>query len=154
VLDRVLDRAWIATHIPHKGTMCLLDEVMTWDETRIACRAGSHRALDHPLRMHDRLGAACGIEYAAQAMAVHGALSASTDATPRAGYLVSARGVKLYAARLDDIAADLVVEAECIMNQANNVLYAFSIRAQERLLLQGRAAVVLDTAALANGGKQ
>ena len=40
------------------------------------------------------------------------------------------------------------------MNPANNVLYAFSSRAQERLLLQGRAAVVLDTAALANGGKQ
>ena len=151
MLDRVLDQAWIAAHIPHQGTMCLLDEVVSWDETRIACRASSHRAPDHPLRTHGRLGAACGIEYAAQAMAVHGALSASADAAPRAGYLVSARGVELYATRLDDIAADLIVEADCIMNQENNVLYAFSIRAQDRILLQGRAAVVLDVAALGNG---
>ena len=151
MLDRVLDQAWIAAHIPHRGTMCLLDEVVSWDEARIACRASSHRAPDHPLRTHGRLGAACGIEYAAQAMAVHGALSASADAAPRAGYLVSARGVELYATRLDDIAADLIVEADCIMNQANNVLYAFSIRARDRILLQGRAAVVLDVAALGNG---
>ena len=151
MLDRVLDQAWIAAHIPHQGSMCLLDEVAGWDETRIACRASSHRALDHPLRMHGRLGAACGIEYAAQAMAVHGALLASADAAPRAGYLVSARGVELHVMRLDDIVADLIVEADCIMNQANNVLYAFSIRAQDRLLLQGRAAVVLDASALVTG---
>ena len=135
MLDRVLDQAWIAAHIPHRGTMCLLDEVVSWDEARIACRASSHRAPDHPLRTHGRLGAACGIGTRRQ----------------RAGYLVSARGVELYATRLDDIAADLIVEADCIMNQANNVLYAFSIRAQDRILLQGRAAVVLDVAALGNG---
>ena len=75
MLDRVLDQAWIAAHIPHQGTMCLLDEVVSWDEARIACRASSHRAPDHPLRTHGRLGAACGIESAAQAMAVLGALS-------------------------------------------------------------------------------
>ena len=42
-------------------------------------RASSHRAADNPLRAHGRLGAACGIEYAAQAMAVHGALLAPPD---------------------------------------------------------------------------
>ena len=34
-----------------------------WDAQRIRCRSGTHRAPDHPLRAHGRLGAACGIEY-------------------------------------------------------------------------------------------
>jgi predicted hotdog family 3-hydroxylacyl-ACP dehydratase len=141
----VLDHAWIERHIPHQGSMCLLDHVEAWDERGIRCRAVSHRATDNPLRAHGRLGAACGIEYAAQAMAVHGALLSppgSPDAS--AGYLVSARGVQLHVSRLDDIAADLLVEASCITRSENNILYQFSISAAGRPLLEGRAAVVLN----------
>src|SRR6059058_3338196 len=69
-----LDRQWIEQHIAHKGRMCLLDEVLSWDAARIRCRSATHRSADNPLRLHGRLGGACGIEYAAQAMAVHGAL--------------------------------------------------------------------------------
>lgn len=140
-----LDHAWIARHIPHQGSMCLLDHVEVWDERGIRCRAVSHRATDNPLRAHGRLGAACGIEYAAQAMAVHGALLAPPDSPgARAGYLVSARGVQLHVSRLDDIAADLLVEASCITRSENNILYQFSISAAGHPLLEGRAAVVLN----------
>lgn len=145
----VLDHAWIARHIPHQGSMCLLDHVAAWDEQRIECRASSHRAAANPLRAAGRLGAACGIEYAAQAMAVHGALLAPPDSTrPRVGYLVSVRGVKLHVPRLDDIAADLLVTATCITRGENNILYQFSVSAAGRLLLEGRAAVVVDADAL------
>ena len=51
-----LDHAWIAAHIPHQGSMCLLDEVLSWDLQRISCRSISHRAPDNPLRAHGRLG--------------------------------------------------------------------------------------------------
>lgn len=140
-----LDHAWIARHIPHQGGMCLLHSVETWDEHSIRCRAGSHRATDNPLRAYGRLGAACGIEYAAQAMAVHGALLAPPDRScARAGYLVSARGVRLHVPRLDDIAADLLIEAVCTTRSANNVIYQFSISAAGHLLLAGRATVVLN----------
>jgi predicted hotdog family 3-hydroxylacyl-ACP dehydratase len=71
----MLNRAWIAAHIPHQGRMCLLDEVIDWDRRQIRCRSATHRAPDNPLRSHGRLGSACGIEYAAQAMALHGALA-------------------------------------------------------------------------------
>jgi predicted hotdog family 3-hydroxylacyl-ACP dehydratase len=145
----VLDHAWIARHIPHQGNMCLLDQVTAWDEQRIECRASSHRAAANPLRAAGRLGAACGIEYAAQAMAVHGALLAPPDnARARVGYLVSVRGVKLHVPRLDDIAADLRVAATCITRSENNILYQFSVSAAGRLLLEGRAAVVVDADAL------
>lgn len=129
--------------------MCLLDHVEAWDRQRIQCRASSHRAADNPLRAYGRLGAACGIEYAAQAMAVHGALLAPPDSvSARTGYLVSVRGARLHVPRLDDIAADLLVEATCVTHSENNVVYRFSVSAGGRLLLDGRAAVVLDAGAL------
>jgi predicted hotdog family 3-hydroxylacyl-ACP dehydratase len=125
--------------------MCLLDYVEAWDPQRIQCRASSHRAADNPLRANGRLGAACGIEYAAQAMAVHGALLAPPDSShARTGYLVSVRGTQLHVPRLDDITADLRVEATCITRSENNVLYQFSVSAAGRPLLDGRATVVLD----------
>lgn len=147
----MLDRNWIAAHIPHQGSMCLLDRVESWDQEKIVCYASSHRAPDNPLRNHEQLGIACGIEYAAQAMAVHGALLApADDSPPRAGYLVSVRGVNMLVSRLDDIAGDLVIEAACIMTGENNMLYQFSIHADDKLLLSGRAAVVIDADLLTN----
>ena len=120
-----LNHAWIARHIPHQGSMCLLDRVEAWDQQSIQCLASSHRAADNPLRADGRLGAACGIEYAAQAMAVHGALLAPADSTrPRVGYLVSVRGTQLHVPRLDDITADLRVEATCITRSENKALFA------------------------------
>ncbi len=125
--------------------MCLLDYVEAWDPQRIQCRASSHRAADNPLRANNRLGAACGIEYAAQAMAVHGALLAPPDSShARTGYLVSVRGTQLHVPRLDGIVADLRVEATCITRSENSILYQFSVSAAGRLLLDGRATVVLD----------
>jgi len=145
----LLDRAWIAAHIPHQGSMCLLDAVLEWSPERIRCASASHRRADNPLRDNDRLGAACGIEYAAQAMAVHGALLAgNAGGEPRQGYLASVRGVELNVARLDDIAGDLDVEAERLSGCDNNILYSFQVRAADRVLLAGRAAVILNAEAL------
>jgi predicted hotdog family 3-hydroxylacyl-ACP dehydratase len=144
----VLDRTWIAAHIPHQGGMCLLEAVTEWSAEHVRCTAASHRQSDNPLRDHGRLGAACGIEYAAQAMAIHGALLATKDGQPRQGYLASVRGVDLRVERLDDIEADLDVEVERLSGDDNNVLYRFQVRAAGRLLLDGRAAVILDAAAL------
>jgi predicted hotdog family 3-hydroxylacyl-ACP dehydratase len=80
-----LDRSWIERNIPHHGRMCLLDEVLEWDAQHIRCRSGTHRQPDHPLRSQGRLGAACGIEYAAQAMAAHGALAGGAAADGSGG---------------------------------------------------------------------
>ncbi len=144
----LLDRDWLLAHIPHQGSMCLLDHIDAWDSEHIRCTATSHRDLDNPLRTHGRLGAACGIEYAAQAMAAHGGLLAAADTSPRTGYLTSVRGVELHVARLDDIATDLSVAAERLSGDDNLVMYGFSVAAGERLLLNGRAIVVLDAAKL------
>lgn len=142
--DTVLDHAWLLAHIPHQGSMCLLERIDAWGATRIRCSAASHRAPDNPLRAHGRLGAASGIEYAAQAMAAHGALLTASNAAPRAGYLASVREVDLRVARLDDVAGDLTVEAERVSGDDNTILYRFSVAAATDLLVSGRAIVMLD----------
>ena len=144
-----MNRAWIAARIPHQGRMCLLDEVMEWDPHHIRCRTETHRAPDNPLRAHDRLGIACGIEYAAQAMALHGALAgaapgASGGSPSRVGLLASVRDVRLYVLRLDDIASDLICEAAHLAGDGLTALYEFALRDRDRVLLSGRASVVLD----------
>lgn len=144
----VLDRPWIAAHIPHQGSMCLLDSVIEWSENSIACRATSHTDPANPLRAEGRLGAGSGIEYAAQAMAIHGALLANADDQPRQGYLTSVRSVSLHVARLDDLPGELSVRAERLSGDANHILYQFSLSHEGRCLLEGRAAVVLDASTL------
>jgi len=128
--------------------MCLLAAVSQWSEHAIACRAISHHDPGNPLRAEGRLGAANGIEYAAQAMAIHGALLANADDTPRQGYLTSVRSVTLHVARLDDLPGELLVEAERLSGDANNIIYRFSLKHGDRCLLEGRAAVVLDASAI------
>jgi predicted hotdog family 3-hydroxylacyl-ACP dehydratase len=163
-----LNRAWIESRIPHHGRMCLLDEVIAWSAARVSCRSSTHREPDNPLRAHGRLGIACGIEYAAQAMAVHGALvgassSADRGATlagthvaasaaprppsvgrPAAGFLAAVRDVRFHSLRLDDVPGDLICDAVRMAGDATTALYEFELRSEAALLLRGRATVVFD----------
>ncbi|MBW8078293.1 MAG: hydroxymyristoyl-ACP dehydratase [Gallionella sp.] len=138
------DKAMIAKLIPHTGSMCLLDGVLERDTQRIRCVSSSHRDTDNPLRSGDELSALCGIEYAAQVMAVHGAWDTQLDSKPRAGYLAAVRDVTCHTMRLDNLNDDLVIEAERIMGDAARVIYQFSIHAGTAKIMSGRATVVLD----------
>lgn len=136
-------KAEIAKMIPHAGRMCLLDEVLEWNGATIRCISRGHRDPGNPLRAGAQLPALCGIEYAAQAMAVHGRLSAAVGERPRAGYLASVRDVICHARRLDDLPHDLVIDAERLAGEEERVLYRFALSAGGRPVLRGRAAVVL-----------
>ena len=151
-LPQTLERAGIAALIPHQGAMCLLSRLACWDATRIVCIASNHRDLAHPLRTRRGLLAPVTIEYAAQAMALHGALlgmAAGTPATP--GYLASARSVQLAVLRLDDLpppvqaADELRITAIRQAGDARQILYAFEVEHGGRSIATGRAAVVLNT---------
>lgn len=141
-----LDHAGIARRIPHQGRMCLLERLVSWSAQEIHCAAVSHARHDNPLRTASGLLSPCAIEYAAQAMALHGALLAPPEAGPTPGYLASVRNVRLAVPRLDGIAGALQVRAERLAGQARQVLYRFEV-SDERgvLLVDGRATVVLDT---------
>jgi predicted hotdog family 3-hydroxylacyl-ACP dehydratase len=142
-----MTRSDIARLIPHAGSMCLLDGVLHWDAIHIRAFSRTHRDIANPLRAGDQLPAMCGIEYAAQAMAVHGGLSGLPGGRPRAGYLVGLRDVVCRRGRLDDLDGDLLVEAERLMGDDNRVIYRFILQAGAAAILSGRATVVLDAAA-------
>ena len=125
----------------------LLENVQQWDRDRIVCIATSHRDPANPLRSASGLLAPCAIEYAAQAMALHGALvgqAAGSAASP--GYLASVRGVRLARTRLDDLGGDLRIEAARGAGDAKQILYTFHVSHDGATIAEGRATVVLNTA--------
>jgi predicted hotdog family 3-hydroxylacyl-ACP dehydratase len=140
----LIGRDRIEALIPHAGSMCLLEAATQWDEHRIHCVARSHLDPANPLRRDGRLHAVCGVEYAAQAMALHGALGAVVTARPRGGMLASLRDLVLHRTFLDEGGPELAISAERLMGESARVIYAFEVRDGDRLLLAGRAAVVLD----------
>jgi predicted hotdog family 3-hydroxylacyl-ACP dehydratase len=133
--------------IPHDGSMCLLDGVRAWDEQHIACSSRSHLLADNPLRSDGRLTAINGVEYAAQAMAVHGGLLARRrgEVNPP-GFLAALRDVQLHVSRLDDIDAALEVEATELMRSGGSFIYEFRLAAAGRPLLEGRLTVMTQEA--------
>ncbi len=144
MLTPPLGRAAIARLVPHGGAMCLLDRALSWDAESIACEADRHRDPDNPLRRDGRLPAICGVEYALQAMALHGALLAGGAAQP-AGYLSSLRDVSLGggAPRLDALAGPLGVRARALAAEAGGFIYRFEVEGEGRILLAGQAAIIL-----------
>lgn len=142
-----LTRVDIAKLIPHAGAMCLLDGVVHWDAAHIRCLSRNHRHPDNPLRSDGQLPALCAIEYAAQAMAVHGGLAGNIGSRPRSGYLVSLRDVVCRQTRLDDLDGDLTVDAVQLMGDQSRVIYQFAVQVGNAEVVSGRATVVLDAAA-------
>ena len=140
----VLDAVQIARLIPHHGAMCLLAGVHWYDAQGIRCGATSHRLPTNPLCENGVLHAVCGVEYAAQAMAIHGALlSGQDDSSPRGGRLAGVRSLELSVNRLDNIQADLEISAIQIMGDCDSMVYEFSVDIAMRNLLRGKATVVL-----------
>lgn len=141
-----LSRHDICERLPHAGRMVLIDEIEEWDEEHIVARTAAHRDRANPLLVGGQLAAVCAVEFAAQAMAVHGNLLAhrSTTSKPRVGFLASVRNVRMEVDRLDDVHGALTIEATRESGDDTRVLYGFEVRSGPRVLVSGRAAVVLD----------
>lgn len=134
----------IADLVPHAGAMVLLDRIEAWDADGILCRARSHLDDANPLRRDGRLAAVCGMEYALQAAALHGALLAGGVAQ-RAGYVAALRSVTLHIERLDDPAlGDLQIRARLERQEGFGIIYALEVQAADGTpLLSGRATIAI-----------
>jgi len=129
--------------IPHAGAMCLLEQVLDWDESSIRCLTRSHRDPTHPLRHAGGLSALHLIEYCAQAMALHrGLVAESRGETAPRGWLVSTRDFKLAVARLDDLAEPITVLARELLYFEGGTQYEVAAEAGGQTLGSGRISVV------------
>ncbi len=134
-----MDREHICASIPHAGDMCLLESVVAWDDESIHCSATSHCDPKNPLRRNNQLAAVAAAEYAAQAMAVHGVLLSGGEASP--GFLATLRNVVFHVDTLHDQGAVLSIHATRLAGDSSGFIYTFSVHADDRLLVEGRATV-------------
>lgn len=140
-----LDRAGILARIPHQGRMCLLDRLLGWSATAIHCSTSSHHDPTNPLRSASGLLAPCAIEFAAQAMALHGCLLSARDGPPGGGHIAAVRNVQFGVATLHDLPGSLQVLAERLAGGTDVVCYQFRVDDERgRMLAEGRATVVLQ----------
>jgi predicted hotdog family 3-hydroxylacyl-ACP dehydratase len=89
-----------------------------------------------------------GLEYAAQAMGVHAGLRDRDRQTAgRIGYVGSVRDVTFGVERLDDTAADLIVEATSLAEGDQSYMYRFTVLLDNRVIIEGRASIFIKAVA-------
>lgn len=135
----MLNRSELSRLLPHTGAMCLLDRVEDWEKSGIICVATSHKDPDNPLRKEGRLHVICGVEYAAQAMAVHYGLLAEEPFGQ--GFLARLREVRFFTDRLDAAADPLRIVADRLSGHKRGAMYRFVVSAGPTELIIGRATV-------------
>jgi predicted hotdog family 3-hydroxylacyl-ACP dehydratase len=129
--------------IPHSFDMCLLERVDFWDKDKIVCYSNSHLSDTNPLRRKESLSSVHLLEYAAQAMAVHGGLHDREQGVQMTeGYLAALRDVSINLCEINKLQSELRIEANQILSQGGNMIYAFSVSSKETELTSGRATVV------------
>jgi predicted hotdog family 3-hydroxylacyl-ACP dehydratase len=145
-MNVLIDKSEIRTLIPHADTMCLLDNVIDWDDASIFCITNTHRDKTNPLRRNGRLSALHALEYGAQAAAIHGGLrarAAGTTAPPC--YLAALRDAHLYVDRLDSLASPLEVRVQWLFGDSGNTIYQCAISASCTAVAEGRVTIMLRT---------
>lgn len=139
----LIDREELCGLVPHSGSMCLLDSVLSWDQTHIRCTASSHTDPGNPLRKQGRLAAVHLLEYGAQAMAVHGGILArETSSVALPGYLASLRDVTMIENHIDQIITPLEIDAEKIAASSDSYMYKFRVTTNGQFLASARATVI------------
>jgi predicted hotdog family 3-hydroxylacyl-ACP dehydratase len=127
--------------LPHSGDMRLIDEVTHWDTDIVTCLTASHQRSDNPLRVGHQLPVLCGLEYAAQASALHGTLIAdraqAIDSSDAAAYLVSARKIEWFGKTLDGEPGRLEIRNRILLRQTDAAMYQFTIAVEKRVLICG-----------------
>ena len=143
-MNALIDKPEIRTLIPHAGTMCLLDNVIDWDDESIVCITGTHRDKTNPLRRDGRLSSLNALEYGAQAAAIHGGLRARAAGTiAPACYLAALRDAHLYVGRLDDLASPLEVRAKRLFGDAGNTVYQCEVATGDIRVADARVTIML-----------
>jgi len=134
----------IPTLIPHAGRMCLLSAIVHSDEESIRCSATSHRDPANPLRRDGQLAAIHAVEYAAQAVAVHGGLRKPAGSKPRGGMIAVLTNIHWHVDRLDTIADDLLVEAHKLADLDDGLSYGFRVLGDDKVLVEGELMIALQ----------
>jgi predicted hotdog family 3-hydroxylacyl-ACP dehydratase len=133
---------------PQSGRMVMIDRVDQWDQDSIVCTSTRHLDPTNPLRGRGGLAAVCGLEFGAQAMAIHGSLvalrsAARSTAAPRSGMIIAANQLAWSSPLLDDAGALLTIRAWRLFGSDSQIVYGFALDGRVAGLVTGRASVIL-----------
>lgn len=138
----MIDRNTLCGLIPHAGDMCLIDTVLSWDNTKITCESSSHLSPQNPLLNDNKLASVHLVEYGAQAIAVHaGLLAHQKGGRVIAGYLAALHDVEFRQEYINHIDAPLLIYAQKLAAVEKSYLYNFEVSAKQQILGSGRVTV-------------
>lgn len=121
-----LDKSQIESLIPHKSGMCLLEEVCSYSHEIICCRTSTHLNSDNPLKQNGVLSQMHLIEYAAQAIAIHGGiLDCENSSESRLGYIAAVKSVEWFDFDVD--AKFLEIHGTVVLADDNSKLYDLDV---------------------------
>lgn len=124
--------------------MCLLEKIESWNENEIVCTAISHLSPNNPLSMKGKLHIIHGVEYAAQAVAVHGRLLIASGTSSK-GLLASTRNLRFNAHRFDNIKTPIRIHARSLASTIHGVAYSFTVSAGEKVLISGECTIIIPS---------
>ena len=143
--SQLVNQKEIAKYLPHRGAICLLEEVCVYDTLKICCQTTTHTDLNNPLRTDNSLPMINGIEYAAQAAALHLVLQNSTiEPVVRQGFLAAVKTYRMNELRLDNIDEPLKIECiQSFVDDSRGAFYEFKLMTQ-RLLASGQLLIIFN----------
>ena len=137
-----LERLEIADYLPHAGRMVLLDRTIYCDASKICCVGCKPTDPQHPLREDCILPITVGFEYAAQAATLHTAIDRRAQRS-KEGHLAVLQDVTFGVQRLDEIQAELHIEAVRLALLPVGLHYRFALEADAQTLMEGRLIIAL-----------
>jgi len=146
LLNSDLNSQEIEQRLPHAGKMSLLDKVTYADRLTLSASAVSHLSSDNPLRFNHKLSSINGIEYAAQAMAIHGFLLSElkqTEASTKTGYIATIRNIDIFTPFFPETESVIKIEVKQLMSDTNGFTYQFHISDGKKTLISGKITVFL-----------
>ncbi|WP_214660462.1 hypothetical protein [sulfur-oxidizing endosymbiont of Gigantopelta aegis] len=126
--------------------MCLLDCVVQYDTLNLTALATSHQSNDNPLRVGNKIATINGIEYAAQAMAIHASLIAektSNDDTVAMGYLATVRNICIKTPYLPENSGPLSILVTQLMSDGHGFTYEFQLSCDQTIVISGKITIFL-----------
>jgi predicted hotdog family 3-hydroxylacyl-ACP dehydratase len=132
-----LNKTQIAALIPHGSSMCLIDEVINWDNQVIHCRSNNFSSHNNPLYENDHLDTVLLIEYAAQSAAIHAALLQSSLGVKRPAYIGAVKDIELLA-RISKNFSSLEIHMNCLLQSDKGAIYEMLVLQNTQPLIRGR----------------
>lgn len=136
------DAAALYEGLPHSGSMRLLDSVMSHTVSTIDCQAGNPN--DNPLKRGNKVPVWAALEYAAQALALHGLLNAKNSAANPViitAFVVSIKHMFCFAGSLGDTGKPLQVSARIVATQPGAASCEFILVNDDKPLALGQFSV-------------